>query len=138
MEFISEMNKAFQRLLLRGLEAILNFGEKGYQKMSEQSNVFDQEQQEKDKPEGAITSENLANAQEVPVEEPDPSKVDEDAADEEEDDDLESTGENSITEVAKAVLRGDWGQGQEQRQRLSEAGYNANEVQEEVTRLRNS
>lgn len=99
--------------------------------MSEQSNVFDQEQSEKDKPEGAISEENLVQQQ-------NPETVEETQTTEAEDDDLESTGENSVTEVAKAVLRGDWGEGQEQRQRLSDAGYDFKEIQEEVTRLRNN
>ena len=90
---------------------------------------------EQDKPEGAISEENLVNAQQ---EESTPETAEVEEEDDKEDDDLESTGENSITEVAKAVLRGDWGEGQDQRNRLSEAGYDHREVQAEVTRLRNN
>lgn len=91
---------------------------------------------EQDKPEGAISEENLVNAQEViPEQEDDETEAEESGDDE--DADLETTGENSIEEVAKAVLRGDWGEGQDQRLRLSEAGYDHKEVQAEVTRLRN-
>ena len=51
-------------------------------------------------------------------------------------------GETDITlkpfdQVVEEVLKGEWGVGQEQRQRLSAAGFNHNEVRKAVTRLRN-
>lgn len=41
----------------------------------------------------------------------------------------------SVTEVAKEVLAGKWGNGDDRRNRLTAAGYNYNEVQAEVNRL---
>lgn len=43
----------------------------------------------------------------------------------------------SITEVAKEVLRGEWGNGDVRVQRLRAAGYNPDKVQDEVHRLMN-
>lgn len=40
----------------------------------------------------------------------------------------------SISEIADEVIRGDWGNGEERRQRLEQAGYNYNDVQTEVNR----
>jgi len=44
----------------------------------------------------------------------------------------------SLTEVAEAVGRGEWGVGQERRLKLTEAGYDPKEVAAEVVRLSNS
>ncbi len=41
----------------------------------------------------------------------------------------------SITEVAKAVIRGDYGNGEDRKNRLQSEGYNYSEVQAEVNRL---
>lgn len=41
----------------------------------------------------------------------------------------------SIKEVAKEVINGDWGNGSERKRRLTEAGYNYNEIQAEVSRI---
>lgn len=41
----------------------------------------------------------------------------------------------SVEELAKEVIRGDWGNGQERIDRLTAAGYNASEIQNEVNRL---
>jgi hypothetical protein len=64
---------------------------------------------------------------------PEVPDVEDDDDDEKEDDD-ES---DSLKEVAEAVLRGEYGKGQEKRLRLAEAGYNHREVDEEVTRILN-
>lgn len=42
-----------------------------------------------------------------------------------------------LEEVARAVLRGEYGTGQERRRLLSAAGYNARDVEREVVRLAN-
>jgi N-acetylmuramoyl-L-alanine amidase len=42
-----------------------------------------------------------------------------------------------ITDLANEVLAGKWGKGAERRKRLTEAGYDPNDVQSEVTRLLN-
>lgn len=67
--------------------------------------------------------------------------------DEEKDDTLKDwTGEpeqpetdeaKSVHHVAKQVLAGEWGRGQERRVALANAGYDPNEVQQEVVRLLN-
>lgn len=44
----------------------------------------------------------------------------------------------SIEEVAQEVIAGKWGTGIERRSRLTEAGYNYNEVQAQVNRILNS
>lgn len=41
----------------------------------------------------------------------------------------------SITEIAKEVINGDWGNGQERKDRLAAAGYNYAEVQKKVNEL---
>jgi len=41
----------------------------------------------------------------------------------------------SIEEIAKEVIRGDWGNGQERIDRLTAAGYSASEIQNEVNRI---
>ena len=57
---------------------------------------------------------------------------------------LVSSSETNITysksfdQIVEEVLKGEWGVGQEQRQRLSAAGFNHNEVRKAVTRLRNN
>jgi CW_7 repeat len=65
-------------------------------------------------------------APEVPVEDDDDDKEDDDESD------------NSLDKVVEEVLAGEWGKGQDQRRRLAEAGYNANEVRAAVTRKRNN
>lgn len=45
------------------------------------------------------------------------------------------TGQMSITEVARAVIRGEFGNGEERKTRLTNAGYNYNEVQAKVNEL---
>ena len=44
----------------------------------------------------------------------------------------------SITQVAREVLNGKWGNGADRKKRLTEAGYDYNAVQKEVNRLYNS
>lgn len=41
----------------------------------------------------------------------------------------------SVTEIAKEVISGKWGNGAERKKRLTEAGYNYSEVQKKVTEL---
>ena len=41
----------------------------------------------------------------------------------------------SINELAKEVIKGNWGNGEERKKRLTAAGYNYNEVQKEVNKL---
>lgn len=41
----------------------------------------------------------------------------------------------SITEIAKEVIKGNWGNGEERKKKLIAAGYNYNEVQKEVSKL---
>lgn len=41
----------------------------------------------------------------------------------------------SIEEIAKEVIRGDWGNGMDRINRLTAAGYNASEIQNEVNRM---
>ena len=64
------------------------------------------------------------------VESDDPETVEAEVEDDEEN--------QSLTEVAEAVGRGEWGVGQERRLKLTEAGYDPKEVEAEVVRLRNS
>jgi len=45
------------------------------------------------------------------------------------------TGGKSIEEVAKEVIRGNWGNGQERKDKLTAAGYNYAEVQAKVNEL---
>jgi hypothetical protein len=68
------------------------------------------------------------------------AKVEEDEeTKEKEDEDEESDDvDHSLDEIAQEVLDGKWGQGQEQRQKLDEAGHNHNEVNKAVSRLRNN
>jgi CW_7 repeat len=68
------------------------------------------------------------------VESDDPETV-EDTVDEDND---ESESKQSLTEVAEAVGRGEYGTGQERRLKLAEAGYDPKEVEAEIVRLRNS
>lgn len=44
----------------------------------------------------------------------------------------------TITQIAREVLNGKWGNGAERKKRLTEAGYDYNAVQKEVNRLYNS
>lgn len=46
-----------------------------------------------------------------------------------------SSNSKSVTEVAKEVIKGLWGNGQDRIDKLTKAGYNANAVQAEVNRL---
>jgi hypothetical protein len=46
-------------------------------------------------------------------------------------------GSKDLTTVAKEVLAGDWGLGQEQRVALANAGYDPNEVKAETVRVLN-
>ena len=46
-----------------------------------------------------------------------------------------NNGQKSITEIAKEVIRGKWGNGQARRYKLASAGYNYDLVQREVNRL---
>ena len=46
-----------------------------------------------------------------------------------------STPKKSVTEVAKEVLSGKWGNGADRKKRLTEAGYNYSEVQAKVNEL---
>lgn len=46
-----------------------------------------------------------------------------------------ATPEKTITEVAREVIDGKWGNGDERKRRLTEAGYDYNAVQAEVNRL---
>ena len=41
----------------------------------------------------------------------------------------------SLETIAREVIRGDWGNGQERERRLTEAGYDASAVQKTVNRL---
>ena len=45
------------------------------------------------------------------------------------------TGQMSLTEVANKVIRGDYGNGEERKQKLESEGYNYNEVQAKVNEL---
>ncbi len=45
------------------------------------------------------------------------------------------TSKKSVTEVAKEVLAGKWGNGEDRKKRLKEAGYNYSEVQAKVNEL---
>ena len=51
--------------------------------------------------------------------------------------DVESA-KKSVSEIAKEVYNGKWGNGEDRRQRLTAAGYNYSEVQAEVNKLCNS
>lgn len=48
------------------------------------------------------------------------------------------SAKKSVDEVAKEVIRGEWGNGDERYNRLTNAGYNYNEVQSKVNELLNS
>ena len=41
----------------------------------------------------------------------------------------------TIDEIAKEAIRGDWGNGEERKQRLEEAGYDYDKVQKRVNEL---
>ena len=45
------------------------------------------------------------------------------------------TAKKSVTQVAKEVINGEWGNGQDRRDRLEAAGYNYSEVQKKVNEL---
>ena len=46
-----------------------------------------------------------------------------------------ATGTQSIDDLARAVIRGEWGNGDERRRRLTEAGYNYDDVQKRVNEM---
>lgn len=46
-----------------------------------------------------------------------------------------ATFTKDVTAIAKEVIQGRWGNGEERKKKLSQAGYNYNEVQKEVNRL---
>ncbi|MCW6664250.1 N-acetylmuramoyl-L-alanine amidase [Aerococcaceae bacterium NML191219] len=46
-----------------------------------------------------------------------------------------STSLKSIDEIAREVINGDWGNGQDRKNRLTNAGYNYNQVQQKVNEL---
>lgn len=48
------------------------------------------------------------------------------------------SAKKSVDEVAKEVIRGEWGNGDERYNRLTNAGYNYNEIQSKVNELLNS
>lgn len=48
------------------------------------------------------------------------------------------SAKKSVDEIAKEVIRGEWGNGDERYNRLTNAGYNYNEVQAKVNELLNS
>lgn len=48
------------------------------------------------------------------------------------------SSKKSIDEVAKEVIHGDWGNGEDRRNRLTNAGYNASEVQAKVNEMLSS
>ena len=47
------------------------------------------------------------------------------------------TTKKSVEELAKEVIRGDWGNGQERKDKLAAAGYNYDEVQDKVNAILN-
>ena len=49
--------------------------------------------------------------------------------------DAETVAKKSVTEIAKEVINGNWGNGAERKSKLTAAGYNYSEVQAEVNRL---
>lgn len=89
--------------------------------------MTDEEVRDEDRPEGAITDAELVQPDEVVGE------VDEDEEVEVVDDD----DSKSLSNVAQEVREGKWGQGQERRRKLEDAGFDPNEVEAEVTRLLN-
>ncbi|MBQ8994235.1 MAG: hypothetical protein IJ091_00295 [Oscillospiraceae bacterium] len=46
-----------------------------------------------------------------------------------------ATPKKSVEELAKEVIRGDWGNGQERKDKLAAAGYNYDEVQDKVNAI---
>ena len=49
--------------------------------------------------------------------------------------DAEPVAKKSVTEIAKEVINGNWGNGAERKSKLTAAGYNYSEVQAEVNKL---
>ena len=45
------------------------------------------------------------------------------------------SAEETFKEIAKEVIRGNWGNGQERKDKLAAAGYNYDEVQAKVNEL---
>jgi hypothetical protein len=72
------------------------------------------------------------------VEQTEENEKEDETEGEDEDDAKEDQIDHSLDDVANEVIRGEWGEGQEQRQRLAEAGYDHNKVREAVTRIRNN
>lgn len=52
--------------------------------------------------------------------------------------DVEQTAKKSVTEIAKEVLQGKWGNGADRKNRLTNAGYNYADVQKKVNELANT
>jgi hypothetical protein len=52
-----------------------------------------------------------------------------------EEDKKEDNEKKSVTEIAKEVINGKWGNGETRKKKLEKAGYNYKEVQKEVNRL---
>ncbi len=48
---------------------------------------------------------------------------------------ISTPSRKSINEIAKEVIRGDWGNGQERKDKLTAAGYDAATVQKKVNEL---
>ena len=46
-----------------------------------------------------------------------------------------TTKKKSVSEIAKEVVSGKWGNGEERKKKLTQAGYNYNAVQAEVSKL---
>lgn len=83
----------------------------------------------------AITTPQVKLEQEITVEDVDPlppSAVEKEVTIIEEEPVVELL---PIEEIAKQVINGDWGSGEERKAKLIEAGYNYNEVQEKVAEL---
>lgn len=115
------MKETFRKWLLHVLEMILNFGEKGYKKMTDTG------------PENVVVP-GEAEPAEGTVGSSVPEETEEET--EEETDDEESDTE--LDTIAREVLEGKWGEGQEQRLKLSEAGHDPKKVHAAVTKIRNN
>ena len=85
----------------------------------------DEKVPESDEAEGSLGPEDMAPAQPVPEDTTEETPTLSDAED------------STLTRTAKEVINGGWSQGQERRKLLSDAGHDPDEVEAEVTRLRN-
>lgn len=47
----------------------------------------------------------------------------------------EAPAKKSVTEIAKEVMQGDWGNGQDRVDRLTATGYNYSKVQKKINEL---